>query len=98
VSLGCPQGAKASTDLTYWPPGIRRGVQLETRCRVREITVGERHGDGVIYYDADGVERRRRPRRGLACNGIGTPRLLLNSRRSSSPTGSRTGAVSSART
>ena len=40
---GCAQGAKASTDITYWPPAIRAGVELRTRCRVREITVGQ-HG------------------------------------------------------
>jgi choline dehydrogenase-like flavoprotein len=35
---GCAQGAKASTDITYWPHAIRAGVELRTRCRVREIT------------------------------------------------------------
>jgi choline dehydrogenase-like flavoprotein len=35
---GCAQGAKASTDITYWPAAIRAGVELRTRCRVREIT------------------------------------------------------------
>src|SRR4029078_9900922 len=58
--LGCAQGAKASTDLTYWPPAIRAGVELRTRCRVREIPVGaDGMVDGVIYYDAEGVERRQ---------------------------------------
>ncbi len=54
---GCAQGAKASTDITYWPHAIRAGVELRTLCRVREITTDE-HGmaSGVIYYDA---ERRR---------------------------------------
>ena len=28
-TTGCAQGAKASTDLTYWPAAIRRGVRLE---------------------------------------------------------------------
>ena len=52
---GCAQGAKASTDITYWPQAIRAGVELRTRCRVREITTNE-HGmaSGAIYYDADG--------------------------------------------
>src|SRR5258708_40054103 len=36
---GCAQGAKASTDLTYWPQAIRAGVELRPRSRVREITV-----------------------------------------------------------
>ena len=56
--VGCPQGAKGSTDVTYWPAAIRGGVKLRTRCRVREITVGANGmADGVIYYDAEGVEQ-----------------------------------------
>jgi choline dehydrogenase-like flavoprotein len=78
---GCAQGAKASVDITYWPHALRAGVELRTRCRVREITLDE-HGmvAGAIYYDPDGIERFQ-PAQViiLACNGIGTPRLLLNS-------------------
>jgi choline dehydrogenase-like flavoprotein len=77
----CAQGAKASTDITYWPAAIRAGVELRTRCRVREITVNE-HGmaSGAVYYDADGVEQFQPAEVVIvACNGIGTPRLLLNS-------------------
>jgi len=94
---GCPQGAKASTDITYWPPAIRGGVTLRTRCRVREITVGDDGMvNGAIYYDADGVERRQKAEVVvLACNGIGTPRLLLNSRSRHFPDGlaNRSGLV-----
>jgi choline dehydrogenase-like flavoprotein len=95
--LGCPQGAKASTDITYWPPALRQGVRLRTRCRVREITVGDSGMvDGVIYYDAEGVERRQKAEVVVvACNGIGTPRLLLNSRSRHFPDGlaNRSGLV-----
>ena len=42
---GCTQGAKASTDITYWPAAERKGVQLRTGCRVREITV---RADGTM--------------------------------------------------
>jgi choline dehydrogenase-like flavoprotein len=95
--IGCPQGAKASTDITYWPAALRQGVTLKTRCRVREITVTETGmADGVIYYDADGVERRQKAHIVvLACNGIGTPRLLLNSRSAQFPDGlaNRSGLV-----
>jgi len=94
---GCAQGAKASTDVTYWPVAVRRGVELRTRCRVREITVGaDGMVDGVIYYDADGVERKQKAEVVvLACNGIGTPRLLLNSRSQQFPDGlaNRSGLV-----
>ena len=95
--VGCPQGAKASTDVTYWPVALRQGVTLKTRCRVREITVAENGmADGVIYYDAEGVERRQKAHVVvLACNGIGTPRLLLNSRSKLFPDGlaNRSGLV-----
>ena len=95
--LGCAQGAKASTDITYWPVALRNGVTLKTRCRVREITVAENGmANGVIYYDADGVERRQKAHVVVvACNGIGTPRLLLNSRSKLFPDGlaNRSGLV-----
>ena len=86
---GCAQGAKASTDITYWPHALRAGVELRTRCRVREVTTNE-HGmaAGAIYYDADGVEQFQPAEVViLACNGIGTPRLLLNSASARFPNG-----------
>ncbi len=95
--MGCAQGAKGSADVTYWPLAIRAGVELRTRCRVREITLGpDGLADGVIYYDAEGNEQRQQA--GiviLACNGIGTPRLLLNSASSAFPDGlaNRSGLV-----
>ncbi len=78
---GCAQGAKASTDITYWPLAIRAGVELRSRCRVREVTVNEKGmASGAIYYDQDGREQFQPAEVViLACNGIGTPRLLLNS-------------------
>lgn len=86
---GCAQGAKASTDITYWPLALRAGVELRTRCRVREITTNE-HGmaSGAIYYDAEGKEHFQPAEMViLACNGIGTPRLLLNSASARFPSG-----------
>jgi len=78
---GCAQGAKASTDITYWPHAIRNRVEVRPRCRVREITVNKQGmASGVIYYDADGVEHELAAEVVVvACNGVGTPRLLLNS-------------------
>jgi choline dehydrogenase-like flavoprotein len=94
---GCPQGAKSTTDITYWPIALRKGVELRTQCRVREITTnGKGMADGVIYYDADGLECRQRAEVVvLACNGIGTPRLLLNSASTEFPEGlaNRSGLV-----
>ena len=94
---GCAQGAKSSTDITYWPAALRGGVELWTHCRVREITLNdEGMADGVIYYDADGEERFQRAEVViLACNGVGTPRVLLNSTSSRFPDGlaNRSGQV-----
>jgi choline dehydrogenase-like flavoprotein len=96
-SSGCAQGAKGSADVTYWPKALRKGVELRTRCRVREITVGpDDMATGVVYYDAEGREVHQRAEVVvLACNGVGTPRLLLNSRSARFPDGlaNRSGLV-----
>ncbi len=87
---GCAQGAKASTDITYWPAAIRAGVELRTRARVREITTDETGmATGAIYYDAEGQEHFQSAEMVIvACNGVGTPRLLLNSVSAKFPTAS----------
>jgi choline dehydrogenase-like flavoprotein len=85
----CAQGAKASTDITYWPVALRAGVELRTHCRVREIVSNdEGMATGVIYYDKDGVEQFQAAEVVvIACNGVGTPRLLLNSKSNRFPDG-----------
>ncbi|MDD9894224.1 MAG: GMC family oxidoreductase [Gammaproteobacteria bacterium] len=87
--IGCAQGAKASVDITYWPEAQRQGIHLLTNCRVREITLG-RNGmaTGVTYFDKEGKEQHQSAQMVvLACNGIGTPRLLLNSKSNLFPDG-----------
>ncbi len=87
--IGCSRGAKASTDITYWPKALALGAQLRTGCRVREITIGKDGlAKGALYYDADGELREQNAKSViLACNGIGTPRLLLNSASARFPDG-----------
>lgn len=87
--LGCPTGAKASTDITYWPKALKLGARLQTGARVRAITTDEQgRASGAIYYDELGVEQHQPARTVVvACNGIGTPRLLLNSASSRFPDG-----------
>jgi choline dehydrogenase-like flavoprotein len=95
--MGCAQGAKGSTDVTYWPAALRAGVELRTHCRVREVTVGkDGMVDGVLYCDAEGAQRSQKAEIVvLACNGVGTPRILLNSRSAQFPDGlaNRSGLV-----
>lgn len=80
-NMGCAQGAKSSVDVTYWPYALNNGVVLKTQCRVREITLDTMgRANGVIYYDQSGMEQKQLARMVIvACNGVGTPRLLLNS-------------------
>jgi choline dehydrogenase-like flavoprotein len=77
---GCPEGAKASTDLTHWPAALRRGARLVTEARVLQILTEQRGAAGVVYQHPDGTQHALyAPVVVLAANGIGTPRLLLTS-------------------
>lgn len=96
-NTGCPQGAKASVDVTYWPEALALGAELRAGCRVREVTVDAAgRATGVVYFDAERVEQFQPASVVvLACNGVGTPRLLLNSRSPQFPDGlaNRSGMV-----
>jgi len=86
---GCAQGAKASTDITYWQQATRDRVEVRTRCRASRIQTNEdRMATGVWYFDPNGEEVFQPAEIVvLACNGIGTPRLLLNSASERFPNG-----------
>lgn len=86
---GCPIGAKASTDVTYWRKAIRKGAVVKPWSRVREITVDQQgRARGAIYYDREGKLHEQTARTVvICCNGIGTPRLLLNSKSKLFPNG-----------
>ena len=96
-TTGCAQGAKATSDITYWPEATRTGVELRPNSRVREITVDENDmASGVIYIDEDDNEQFLPTEIVIiACNGVGTPRLLLNSKSNRFPDGlaNRSGLV-----
>lgn len=79
---GCPRKSIASTDVTHWPKAIRHGADLRPNCRVEEITVDARgRASGATYIDRETGTRYHQKADVVvvACNGIGTPRLLLNS-------------------
>ena len=87
--LGCVLKAKASVDITYWPKAIKLGAVIKTQARVREISVNKQGlAQGAVYYDAEGRLHEQKARVVvMACNGVGTPRLLLNSKSSLFPDG-----------
>ena len=86
--------AKSSADVTYWPKAIAKGATLKTGARVAEITVGpDGLADGAVYYDAQGDVQHQKARIVvMAANGVGTPRLLLNSRSALFPDGLANGS------
>ena len=89
LGYGCPRQAKASTDVTYIPDAIKNGAELRVKARVSKIeTDNKGKVSGALYYDKDGKEHFQ-PAKGivLAMNGIGTPRILLNSQSHDHPNG-----------
>ena len=59
---GCAQGAKASTDITYWPRGDPRRASSCGRAAgcARSPSTSTAWRTASIYYDADGVEQFQR--------------------------------------
>ena len=87
--FGCPIGAKASTDVTYWRKAIRKGATVKPWSRVREVTVDSRGlARGAVFYDREGnLHEQTAKVVVVCCNGVGTPRLLLNSKSNLFPNG-----------
>lgn len=87
--LGCPQKARVSTDVTYWPLALQLGAELRTECRVAEVTVDENGlATGATYFDPEGRLLHQRASVVVVCaNGVGTPRLLLLSQSKHHPNG-----------
>ena len=72
----------SSSDVIYWPKALQQGAVLKTHARVREILVDKSgRAIGALYYDAHGnLQLQKAKVVVMACNGIGTSRLLLNSK------------------
>ena len=79
----------ASTDVTYINPAVKNGLEVRTKCSVQNISV-DNSGKlmGLIYIDGKGNQCFQEAGKViLACNGIGTPRILLNSKSKNFPDG-----------
>lgn len=86
---GCVEGAKGSADITHWPQNIERGVWLVTGARVRRLEVNSAGlVSGAVYVDREGQNHFQKAAvTVLGANGIGTPRILLNSASANCPGG-----------
>ncbi len=91
---GCPEQAKASVDLTHWPAALKAGARLVTGARVARIET-DRAGraTGALWRDRAGVDHFQAAEAVIVCcNGVGTPRLLLNSASARFPDGLANGS------
>ena len=86
---GCPEGAKTSSDVAWWPHALASGATLITGARARRIESGpDGRAVAVLWLDRDGAEHRLRTNAVVVCaNGVGTARLLLLSDSPSHPDG-----------
>ena len=85
---GCPEGAKASTDITHWGDAIADGADLRTNSRATRVVMNGDRARGVEYVDPYGDLRLVEAGHVILCaNGVGTPRLLLLSATTAHPDG-----------
>ncbi len=71
---------KSDVNSTYWPKAIKNGVTIKSNCRVNKITLNKKGmADGVEYFEKNKKKFQKASLVILACSGVGTPRLLLNS-------------------
>lgn len=90
MAPACFDGAKGSVDRTHWPINIKLGVKLIQRARVARVeTDSAGLATGVTYIDRATGKTHFQPARTvvLCANGIGTPRILLNSHSAKFPNG-----------
>jgi len=88
-NTGCSQGAKSSTDVSYWPMAIDSGVKLLSECTVAKILSADKNKvSGVEYFNSTGELKVVKAKFiVLAASGVGTPRILLNSKNAFYPQG-----------
>jgi len=87
---GCPRGSLADVSVTHWPKAIAAGAELRTNARVERIETDEAgRATGAVYVDRATGTRHFQPADIVivACNGVGTPRLLLLSESARFPHG-----------
>jgi choline dehydrogenase-like flavoprotein len=86
--MGCPSGAKGSTDVTHFPAAIRNGAKVISGARVARIVTNEKGlADGAVYIK-DGVEFFQAASIVImSSNAVGTARTLLMSASNEHPDG-----------
>jgi choline dehydrogenase-like flavoprotein len=79
---------RSTVDVCYWPDALKNGVKLKINSRViKIITNHKKNVKGVIYINNNKKKFLKADILILACSGIGTPRILLNSKNKKFPKG-----------
>ena len=76
-NTGCPTGAKSSVDKTYIPMAMGLGLELITNCRVVDLISERDEIIGVVAMISGESKNILGKITVLACNAIGTARLLM---------------------
>lgn len=87
---GCPRGSMADVSVTHWPKALSAGADLRINSRVEQIEIDKQgRATGATYIDLlTGIRHFQAADVVIvACNGIGTPRLLLVSENAKFPNG-----------
>jgi choline dehydrogenase-like flavoprotein len=78
--LGCREGAKGSTHVTQFPIALRHGAKVIAGARVARVTLdASGRANGAVYILNGNEHFQAASVVIIACNGIGTPRMLLMS-------------------
>jgi choline dehydrogenase-like flavoprotein len=86
--MGCPSGAKGSTDITHFPAAMRSGAKLITGARVARVTTNEKGRANGAVYIKDGQEHFQAASLVImSSNAIGTARILMMSASNQYPDG-----------
>lgn len=73
---------------SYWPIALSNKVKLFTKSRVLKIICENNKAKGIVYLDEKKILRKKYAKIVIiACSGLGTPRLLLNSKTQDFPIG-----------
>ena len=81
-AAGCARGSMSKFSLSVWPKALAAGVDLRPFARVERLERGaDGRVSGAVYVDRRSGIRRFQAADVVvvACNGVGTPRLLLMS-------------------
>ena len=80
---------RLSVNESYLPLAINKGVKIKKNCRVKKLILNKKGLiDGIVYTNSKGKETFFKSKLViLACNAVGTTRILLNSANNKFPQG-----------